>query len=250
MAFMLLKNRQQPVSLREVVGFQYLIVQVRTVKAGDEFPGLFEFQLLDDVVAHAMCRAGGECRDRLARKFFLKHFQFAVVGAKFVPPFRNAMRFVDHKKRDRHFLQPVNHFAFGQPFRRKIQQPKLTTFRAVLRLTLLVPALAAVQHRSGNPHLLELRDLILHQRNQGRNHNRGLLCLQRRRQLVAQRFAAACWHHHANIAPRQNVEHNRFLFRPKCVVAPIPLQCLFDFFWREHAALLCHGHGNKNCEPN
>ena len=59
-----------------------------------------------------------------------------------------------------------------------------------------------IQYRRRNPHLRQLRRLILHESDQRRNHNCGALRYERR-QLVAQRLASARRHHDAGIVSCQ-----------------------------------------------
>ena len=170
------------------------------MKAGDVFVRFAQLKLVNDVVAHALRGAGGECGDGTVGKMDSQAAQLAVFGAKLVSPFRNAMRFVDGEKRDRHALQPIERVRARQALRRKIQQAVLARARFANHLGLLAAAERTVQQRRRNSHLIELRHLILHQRDQRRNDDDGLLRQHRARQLVAQRFPAAGWHHDASIA--------------------------------------------------
>src|SRR5712671_1500121 len=80
-----------------------------------------------------------------------------------------------------------------------------------------------VQHGGRNAHLRKLRGLVLHQRNQGRNYDRGL-AEHKRGKLIAERLAAASWHHHASIVPAQQAPHNLLLQGTEGTVALILLK--------------------------
>src|SRR5581483_9240357 len=76
-----------------------------------------------------------------------------------------------------------------------------------------------IQKCRRNAHLRELRDLILHQRDEGRDDHRCAALGKRRRQLVAERFASAGRHDHAGVATGSNAARDFFLTRKKGIVA-------------------------------
>ena len=93
----------------------------------------------------------------------------------------------------------------------------------------------AIQHRRRNSHLRQLRRLILHQRDQRRNHDHGLSRQHRRRQLVAERFPAAGRHHHARVAASEQAAHDSLLHRTERVVSPVAPQRRQKFCFGDHA---------------
>ena len=74
------------------------------MEAGNVFVRIAQLQLLKNVVPHLPGGAGGEGRDGMIGKMRAQPAQLPVFGAEFVPPFRNAMRFVDGEKANRHAL--------------------------------------------------------------------------------------------------------------------------------------------------
>ena len=76
------------------------------MKAGDVFVGVVQFQLLQNVMAHAAGGACGECGDRPFREVSPQGTELPVFGAEFVSPFRDTMRLIDGKKSKRHLLKP------------------------------------------------------------------------------------------------------------------------------------------------
>ena len=72
------------------------------------------------------------------------------------------MRLINRKKCDRHMLQPADRIAALQSLGREIQQPECSVSRLQHNARLLFIADRAVENRRGNPHLRQLRRLILH----------------------------------------------------------------------------------------
>src|SRR5208282_4648404 len=133
------------------------------------------------------------------------------------------MRFVDRKETHRHLAQPLKSVSRSQPFRRKIKQPIFPARRFLHHLPTLRRTLKAIDRRRRNAHLRQLRRLVLHQRDQRRNHYRRLP-RNHRRKLVAQRLSTASRHHHTSIVRRQQTADNIFLLGAKFVVSPIASQ--------------------------
>ena len=133
------------------------------------------------------------------------------------------MRLIHRKETDRHFRQPVESISSGQPLRRKIKQPIFAARRFLHHLPPLTRTLRTIDYRRRNAHLRQLRGLVLHQRNQRRNHHRRL-SRYHRRQLVAQRLSASGGHDDTSIVRGQQTADNIFLFGAKLVVSPIAAQ--------------------------
>src|ERR1035438_6345970 len=142
------------------------VSQVRAVEAGDVFVRLAQAQLVQNVLPHALGGARRERRDRLVRKIRPQRTQLPVIRPELVPPLRNAVRFVDGEKRQRQLLQPPHRILPRQPFRGKVQQSISALLRRPHHRALLVGRLRAVQQRRRNPHVRQLRHLVLHQRDQ------------------------------------------------------------------------------------
>ena len=199
------------------------ISQILAMEAGDIAIRLAHLQLLQNVVPHLPRGACRKRRNRQRRKLRPQPAQLPVVGTEFVSPLGNAMRLIHRKKADRHFAEPLEGIFRRQPLRRKIEQPILAARCLLHYCPPLCRALHAVDRRRRNPHLRQLRRLVLHQRDQRRNHHRRLP-RNHRRKLVAQRLPAASRHHHASIALRQQTANDIFLLRPELVISPITPQ--------------------------
>src|SRR5208282_824814 len=133
------------------------------------------------------------------------------------------MRFIHSKATDRHSRQPFESISRGQPLRGKIKQPIFAARRLLHHLPPLRRTLTTIDYRRWNAHLRQLRGLVLHQRDQRRNHYRRLP-RNHRRKLVAQRLSTASRHHHTSIVRRQQTADNIFLLGAKFVVSPIASQ--------------------------
>ncbi len=186
--------------------------------------GVAQLELLDDVVPHAPRRARRERRDGTIGKALAQPAQLPILRPEFVAPFRDAMRLVDRKQRNRDAREPFERIRARQPLRRNIQQAVSPVARLADQFRLLRIREHAIQRRGLNPHLRELRHLILHQRDQRRNHDHGLPGKHRRGKLVAERFPSAGRHHHARVAIFEQAPHDAVLQRTKRIVSPIAPQ--------------------------
>ena len=186
--------------------------------------GVAQLELANDVMPHALRGACGEGRDRAVRKMSAQAAELAVFRPELVAPFRNAMRFVNREEQNRHALQPVDGVLARQPLRGKIQETISARARLLDHSRLLHRRNRTVQQRRWNSHLAELRHLIFHQRDQGRDDDDGLVRRHCRGQLVAQRFSASRGHDDAGVAACQQAAHDTFLQGAERVVSPVAAQ--------------------------
>ena len=173
-------------------------------------------------MTHVARGAGGEGRDRQIREIRAQRAQLAVFRAEFVSPFGDAMCLVDGEEGDRNSLEPGNGVRLRQALGRKIQQ----TIRAggsVSHDARLSGRHRAVERGRGNTHLEKLRDLILHERDERRNDDRGF-SEQRSGQLVAERLAATGGHDHAGIFSGEQAAHDLFLQGQEGVISPVAFE--------------------------
>ena len=154
------------------------------MKTGNVLVRIAQLKLVKNVVTHAPGGAGGKSGDGTIGKMHSQPAQLPVFRAKFMAPLRDAVRFINGEESDRDPLQPVNGIRPRQPFRRKIEQTIFALGCLAYDLGLLLAGQRTVQHRGGNSHLRQLRCLVLHQRNQRRDDDRGP-SQHHRRQLVA-----------------------------------------------------------------
>ena len=196
------QGAQQQARLLAPCALLHQIAQVRPVKAGNVLVRIAQLQLMKNVVTHSPGGAGGKGRDGTIRKVRSQPAQLPVFGTKLMPPFGDAMRFIDGEESDGHSLQPADGVGPRQPLRRKIQQAVLALRCLAYDLRLLFAGQRTVQHGGRDSHLRQLRRLVLHQRDQWRDHDGGS-SQHHRRQLVAERFSAAGRHDHATVPSRR-----------------------------------------------
>ena len=129
-------------------------------------------------------------------------------------PLRHAVRLVDGEQGNARFAQQFQHARHHQPFGRDIQQIEFAVAQAPLHGVGLLTIQGGVQKRRTHTQLFERRDLILHQRDQGRHHQRRALA-QQRRELITQGFAAAGGHQHQRVAALGDVTDDLLLCAAK-----------------------------------
>ena len=135
------------------------------------------------------------------------------------------MRFVNGEKSEGNFLQPIENIAAHQSLRRKIEQAHGALLRAAHHLALRRIIERAIQKRRRDSGLLQLRGLVLHQRDQRADHDAGFFHGDGRK-LIAERFSSAGRHDDGDIAALQNIAHHGFLVRAKFRISPVLLQQL------------------------
>ena len=82
-------------------------------------------------------------------------------------------------------------------------------------------------------HLADGIDLILHQSDERRDDD-GHPFHEKRRQLVAKRFAAACRHQHKHIVPRKQAANDGFLIVLETLKAKVLLEWLAQIYFSRH----------------
>ena len=179
------QNFKEKRKLLDAVALADQITQVRTMKAGNVFIRLAEMELGENVSPDVFGCAGGEGGDGAVGKALAQAAELAVFGAEFVSPLGDAVGFVNGEKLDGHLLEPTQRIGTGEALGRKIKQAISSGAGVADDFGLLVVTEKAIQHRRRDSHLRELRGLVLHQRNQRRDHHRSAL-RDYRRQLVAE----------------------------------------------------------------
>jgi hypothetical protein len=169
---------------------------------------LFELQVVHHVVARERVGGGGERDARHPGKALVQRGQPAVFGPEVVPPLAHAMGFVDGKQAELaalvQRLQQRHEARGGEPLGRGVDQRQLAAQQLALHLGRLFAAEAGIQVGRGHTGFVQRPDLVVHQRNQGRDDHRHALpraVAHDGRNLVTQRLAAARGHEHQRIAP-------------------------------------------------
>ncbi len=173
--------------------------QVRAIEAVHEHRRLAAEQFPLDIRARRAVRRGGE-RDGLhGAELRLHRAERRIFRAEVVAPLRDAMRLVDRQQRDLGALEELEGVGFEQTLRRDINEPQRAAGNVVDDRPVLLRIVGGVERGGRDAITAQLRDLVAHQRDQRRHHD-GEAVAQQRRQLIAQRFAAAGRHHREHIA--------------------------------------------------
>ena len=154
---------------------------------------------LQDVPARGLVGGRGQRHDLNAGELGGEISQIEIVGAEIVPPLRDAVRLVDGEQRDARFQEHRPGVVERQPLGRDVEQAQVPAPDGVEQGSRFPrgcsPELSAP---AAMPKALELRHLVAHQRDQRRDHD-GQPVAQQRRQLIAERLAAARRHHREHV---------------------------------------------------
>ncbi|MNF59369.1 hypothetical protein D3C84_409550 [compost metagenome] len=140
--------------------------------------------------------------------------QLQVIGAEVVTPLGNAVRLVHHQQRDRHLLQEVAKALVLQALHGNHQDLQLATARPRHHLVGVVATLGRINTRCRDPVALQERQLVLHQRQQRRDHQ----CQVRQQQggqLITQGLARPGRENRRCRTSGQHRTDCRFLARPE-----------------------------------
>ena len=145
---------------------------------------------------------GGGGRQRDARHIgpaFVQHRQAQVFRAEIVAPLRDAVGLVDGEQRDVAAFQQLQAAVGQQALGRHVQQVQLAGQESLLDVAGHAPFLRRVEEGGAHAEFGQRVDLVLHQRDQGRHDDTGAFAHQRRN-LVAERLAAASGHQDQRVA--------------------------------------------------
>ena len=201
------------------------VLDVRPVEGGDEHPGARQLQPDRDLLASRLGRGGGQRDPRHVRPPLVQHLQFEVVGAEVVAPLRHAVRLVDREQGDLPGLEQPHRGVAAQPFRREVQQVELAGPELLLDHVPGSLVQRRVEEVGAYPELAQRLHLVLHERDQRRDDHPGARPDQRRN-LVAQRLAAAGRHQHERVVAGDHMRDDRFLVAAERLVPENPVQDL------------------------
>ena len=196
------------------------------VEAGDEVARATQVEPGGDLGPGGVGRRRGQGDPRHVRPPLVQRGQFEVIGPEVVPPLGHAVRLVDREQRDPAAIEQP-HRRFGpQPLRRQVEQVQLAGQERRLDPPPLARLLGRVEEPG--PHALRGQrvHLVLHQRDERGDDHAGAVP-DERRDLVAQRLAAAGRHEHERVPAAGNVVDDLPLPAPERLVpehAPQDLQ--------------------------
>ena len=145
--------------------------EIGAVEAGDEGGGIAQAEVLDDVGADAAGRGGGEGHHGQTGQQVAEPGDLPVFGTEIVAPLGDAMRLVDGQGGDVPRLQVLLPVVEHQALGGDVEQSKLAAVQAAQSGARLVGIEGGIQVGGGDPGGLELVHLILHQRDEGRDHD-------------------------------------------------------------------------------
>ncbi len=176
--------------------------QVRPVETGDDHLGIAAEQPGDDVVTGDRVGGGRQRGDRHTGKGIPQPREVGVFRAEGGAPLRDAMRFVDGKQLRVQPGQRSQHLPGHQPFRRQIEQLCLAVTDAVPGGDVFVARQRGIDRLGGDAVDPQRRNLVFHQRHQGRDHHRQPVH-DERGHLIAKRFSRTCRHNSQQVAASQ-----------------------------------------------
>jgi hypothetical protein len=130
------------------------------------------------------------------------------------------VRLIHREETHRNRAEPLESIFLGQPLGRKIEKAIVAARRFLHHLSPFGSVLETVHGSGRNAHLGQLGSLVLHERDQRRNHDGGL-SRHDGGKLITERLAASGWHHDAGIVPRQQAADDTFLPGAEFVVSPV-----------------------------
>jgi hypothetical protein len=197
--------------------------EVRTVEAGDVTFRLAQFQVRDDILAHARRGGGGERHERDFGKHFPQLRELAVFRAEIVAPFADAMRLVHGDEPHIPARQVIEEAGQHQPFRRGVEQAELAVVQTAQTLAAFARRERGIQERRRNAARLKRVHLVLHQRNERGDNDREAVARERGK-LEAKRFAAAGRQQREDVVARQRIADDFLLQWPERGEAEVLLQ--------------------------
>ena len=198
---------------------------VRPVEAGDEVARAAQVEPGGDLGPGGLGRRRGQGDPRHVRPPLVQRGQFEVIGPEVVPPLGHAVRLVDREQRDPAAIEQP-HRRFGpQPLRRQVEQVQLARQERRLDPPPLARLLGRVEEPGPHAQRGQRVHLVLHQRDERRDDHAGAVP-DERRDLVAQRLAAAGRHEHERVAAAGDVVDDLPLPAPERLVPEHPPQDL------------------------
>ncbi len=191
-----------------------LVADVRAVEAGDELWRVGKPEPVDDFLAGKVVGGRGQRDPRHRREALGEHGQADIFGTEIMPPLRHAMCLVDRKQRDAGATEQREAARRQEPLGRDVEQVQLACDQLRLDRRGLARGQGGIEHCRPDPDLDQARDLVAHQCDQRGDHDTAAFP-QQRRQLIAQRFAAAGRHQHQAVAATGDMADDLLLFPPK-----------------------------------
>ena len=194
-------------------------------KPGHEVLGGAEVEPLGDLLVGLGGGGRGQRDPRHLRPALVQHRQGQVVRPEVVPPLGHAVRLVDREQRDLAPLQQPLGAGGLQRLGGQVEQVELPGGELGLHHPALARVLGGVEEAGPHTERPQRVHLVLHERDERRDHHPDAGSVQRR-DLVAQRLAAAGGHEHERVAAVHDVLDDLRLAAAEGVVPEDPAQHL------------------------
>ena len=148
------------------------IEDVRPVEAGEKTLGVLQVQAIDDLFPGALVSRGGQGNARHLGEHFRQLPQLQVFGAEVVAPLGHTVGFINREQGDFQALQKRQHARLDQALGGQVEHLHFAAPDTRGQVTLLLGAEGGVQGCRRDTEFLQGRNLVVHQRDQRRNHHR------------------------------------------------------------------------------
>ena len=192
-----------------------------------------EPKLRDDVLLHLRGRGGGERDDRRGAQALEGLAEQSVIRTEIVPPLRDTVRLVDRDQARLAFSEHLRKAGHPQPLGRDKEELKRAVEVGAAGLARGLPGASGVNARHVEAARGQFGGLVVHERDERRDDERGASAGQRR-QLVAERLARAGRHDQQHVAALDRGAAHPFLIRPKGAESETLLQQGVEGWRRGH----------------
>ena len=194
------------------------VAEVRPPGGADLHQRTAQVEQPQDVGPYAGGRRGTQRQHGHPRTQAADQTEAAVIGPEIVAPGADAMGLIHGQGHETPLRGVCFQHALGrlslQALRGEIQQPEGCIPQRRHRLLTSAWIQSGMETGSGNPPPLQLKNLVLHQRHERRNHHHQALP-DESRQLIAKGFSTSGGQHSQRIPSAQDGFHHRALTRPE-----------------------------------
>ena len=214
--FILVRREESAELILRAALLKDLVADIGAVEARDVPYGLLQPQHLHHVLARLRIGCRRQRDQGHAREMLPECAKLCVLRPKVVTPLRHAMRLIDGDQSDRDPSKPLDEAGIHQALGRHVQQVERIAAQPLQDVLRVARQKTGVVERSAYAVSRQCIDLVFHQRDQWRYHQRHARTMQSR-ELVAKRLAAACGHEDKRVATREEILDDRLLVWPKIV---------------------------------
>ena len=145
---------------------------------------------------------------------------FGVKNVQDLPKTYKGFKVINGDESDLELLKKLQRARHQETLRRDVEQLNLAGVQPACHVLALNFLQGGIEKRRIHTELLQCHDLVLHERNQGRDddpHSRA----HHGRQLITERFTSTCRKNDKRIPSIQHTLHRLFLQRQKRVITPM-----------------------------